>query len=103
MRVSNLTSPRSGEPVKNQFVIDDGDKEVFQSYETPIAKKDNSGYTISSNYNYSVTTGKYFNQWLRSWGFNDDEIKKLKKWLTKANSGDTMEMLNVNIKYVEEL
>lgn len=106
MRVSNLTSPRSGEAVKNQFVIEDGDTEVFQSYETPIAKKDNEGYTISSNYNYSVTTGKYFNQWLRGWGFNDTEIKSLKKWLANAKHGDNLvELLSmrVNIKFVDEL
>ena len=106
MRVTNMTSPRSGEAVKNQFIITDGDTEVFQSYETPIAKHDNNGYTISSNYNYSVTAVKYFNAWLREWGFNDTEIKTLKKWLANAKDGDTLvELLavRVNIKYVEEL
>lgn len=106
MRVTNMTSPRSGEAVKNQFIITDGETELFQSYETPIAKKDNSGYTISSNYSYSTTTGKYFNTWMRQWGFNDTELKSLKKWLANAKDGDTLvELLSmrVNIKYVEEL
>ena len=105
MQVSNMLS-NNGNKIANQFIIENGETELFQSYETPIAKKDNQGYTISSNYNYSVTTGKYFNIWLRGWGFNDTEIKSLKKWLANAKDGDNLvELLSgrVNIKFVDEL
>lgn len=108
MRVSNLTSPRSGEPVKNQFTVTDGNTEYFQSYETMIAKKDGMAYTISSDWEYSNTTNKYFGQWLRSWGFTETEIKTLKKWLKKDSTKDGSELVElvggrVSIKYVDSL
>jgi len=87
--VKNLTSPRSGEPVKNQFVIDVDGVETFQSYQTAIAKNRSGMFTISSNYNYSVTTSRYFNQWLKSYGLDDNDIAHVKKWLKTAKHGDT--------------
>lgn len=103
MKVTDLTSPRSGGKVANQFTITDGDTEYFQSYETIIAKKQGVTYTISSDYNYSNTTSKYFRQWLREWGFDDDRIKSLKKWLTNAKDGDTLVEDRYTIKYINEL
>jgi len=88
MKVTNLTSPRSGGKVANQFEITDGDKSVFQSYDTVIAIKQGRNYTISEDYNYSNTTSKYFKQWLLDWGWRDDEVEELKKWLKKHNLGD---------------
>ena len=88
MRVTNLTSPRSGRPVANQYEIQDNGVNTFQSYATVIANNKSGHFTISSDYNYSVTTGKYFNQWLRSFGLDDQDIKSVKKWLAKANYGD---------------
>lgn len=105
--VTNLESPRSGNPVANQFVIETEDGEIFQSYRTPIAeKKAGRTYIISSNWNYSRTTSKYFYQWLRSFGFNGLEIDLLCKWLKKAEFGSELVELAsmpVNITYVEEL
>lgn len=103
--VTNLESPRSGNPVANQFVISDGETEVFQSYQTPIAKKEGAVYTISNDWNYSRTTSKYFYQWLRSFGWNGAEISDLCKWLKKANEGESYQpvTLNVTVKFVEEL
>ena len=109
-KLTNMTSPRSGVAVANQYIIETDDGEVFQSYRTPIAQK-HAGrkytkYTISSNYNYSVTTEKYFTQWLRSFGFNDVEIKALKRWLSSAKYGSELVELvamPVSITYVEEL
>lgn len=105
MRVTNLTSPRSNRPVASQYEIIDGNFATFQSYATPIAKKVGYNYTISSNYNYSVTTGKYFNVWLREYGWTDSEIKTLKKWLAQAKDGDMTSLIidNVTVNYVEEL
>lgn len=66
--VRNMTSPRSGRPVANQFeVIMDtavGHVVLFQSYETPIAMTvycmvHNTTYYITTDERYSRTTTKY--------------------------------------------
>lgn len=78
MKVTNMTSPRSGRPVANQFVItDEGrgalgnftQRRVFQSYDSVIAKitiwPDTVRVVLDEHYwDYSVTTGKYRNQFL---------------------------------------
>lgn len=68
MKVRNMTG-RSGQPVKNQFIISDSDSIVFQSYNSIIAKKQGFGddekiYLDSYYWDYSTTTGKYRNQFL---------------------------------------
>ena len=68
MKVENMTSSR-GNTVPNQFIICDGYKIWFQSYSTMIARKDTKPFppTIELDYlhwDYSVTTGKYRNQFL---------------------------------------
>ena len=105
MRVSNLSSPRSGSPVANQYEITDGNIVTFQSYETVIAQKVGYNYTFSSAWNYSVTTGKYLNVWLREYGWTDSEIKQLKKWLAQASDGDTTGAIfeNVTVNYRDSL
>ena len=37
MELRNLNSPRSGNPVKNQFVLATKDGEIFKSYKSNIA------------------------------------------------------------------
>lgn len=69
MKVSNLTSPRSGCEVANQFIIIDNNVTYFQSYRSIIAKREmvdgKFQITLDSFYwNYSVTTSKYRNQFL---------------------------------------
>lgn len=106
MRVSNLTSPRSGSPVANQYeIISDDGTATFQSYQTVIAKKSGYVYTISSDWNYSRTTSKYFYQWLREYGWSGAELVELKKFLQKASEGDTWNTpaMAVTVNYVEEL
>ncbi len=103
MKVYNLRSTRTDKPVANQFEIVDGDVSVFQSYTTVIAKKQGYNYTISGDYNYSNTTNRYFGQWLREFGWTEDEIKTLKKWLTNANEGDTLEVGNTTVTYINTL
>jgi len=58
-----MTSPRTGREVANQFIIEDGSRIVFQSYDSMIAEIDKSTRTIKigDDWNYSVTTGKYRN------------------------------------------
>lgn len=106
MKVTNLNSPRSGSPVANQYEITGDDGSVtFQSYQTPIAKKDGLDYTVSKDWNYSRTTSKYFYEWLRSYGWNGVEINDLKKFLNGADNGDTWETpyMSINLKFVEAL
>jgi hypothetical protein len=65
--VTNLQSPRSGNPVPNQFVKHDNNGMTFQSYKTNIAHVDNRGnVTISKDWEYSRTTMKYTGVFLNS-------------------------------------
>jgi hypothetical protein len=64
-KVTNMNSPRTGNPVANQFVIDMDDMEVFQSYRTVIGTKRRGEVILDEDsWDYSLTTGKYRNQWL---------------------------------------
>lgn len=78
MKVQNMTSYRSGREVANQFIITDGNKTLFQSYSSPIVEIDRTAKTITvfEDYDYSVTTGKYRNQFMRNEGFSDMASKK---------------------------
>ena len=64
MQVQNMRSPR-GNTVPNQFIINHNGEEFFQSYRVIIAKKGNGKTFLDSYYwDYSVTTGRYRNQFL---------------------------------------
>ena len=62
-----MTSAK-GNKVANQFIItDDNNNEYFQSYRSIIAKRDGDSYQIYLDeyfWDYSVTTGKYRNEFL---------------------------------------
>ena len=66
MRVQNMEG-RTGRAVANQFLIYTDDGVYFQSYRTVIAYKPYGGKVQldRSAWDYSVTTGKYRNQFLR--------------------------------------
>tara|TARA_R110002073_G_scaffold198552_5_gene357676 strand:- start:3946 stop:4224 length:279 start_codon:yes stop_codon:yes gene_type:complete len=67
MKVTNMTSIRSGNPVANQFIInDDLGNRFFQSYNSIIVKQDSEGQTWLDNatWDYSVTTAKYRKEFL---------------------------------------
>ena len=53
--------------VKNQFIITTPESTFFQSYNSIIVRKDNDNkvYLDEKYYNYSSTTSKYRNQFLR--------------------------------------
>jgi len=73
VKVENF-STRSG-PVPNQFIIDTGNGIYFQSYKTVIAAKIKGKIYLDKNsWDYSVTTGKYRNQFL-----NEDKKETEKK------------------------
>ena len=72
MRVKNMVS-KNGNFVPNQFVIWDEDKVYFQSYRSIIAKiEDGKTYLDENFWNYSRTTSKYRNDFLR---LTTDETK----------------------------
>lgn len=71
MKVSNMYS-NNGNQVPNQFIIDNANKTLFQSYKTIVAVKENGKVTLDSNaLDYSATTLKYLKQFL-----NTNESKK---------------------------
>ena len=64
MKVKNMTSPRTGREVPNQFVIYNDGKTYFQSYNSLIAEWDGERLTLGRDYDYSVTTIKYLHMWI---------------------------------------
>lgn len=66
IKVENMKSPYSGNPIMNQFIISTPEGRYFQSYDSIIAFIDNRGQTyLDTNcWDYSSTTGKYRNQFL---------------------------------------
>ena len=67
MKVYNMTSYNTGREIANQFIIEDGNKVYFQSYQTIIAVKENGKIVIDTDAeNYSRTTSKYLYQFLNT-------------------------------------
>ena len=77
-KCENMTSSR-GNDIPNQFIIKGNDFTLFQSYISPIAMFKGGKVYIFRNWNYSVTTGKYRNQFL-----GEDK----KETLAKLKSGE---------------
>ena len=66
MEVQNMISSR-GNTVANQFIIKGEHWEVFQSYDSVIAKRrlDTGAVQLDEHYwNYSPTTSRYLNKFL---------------------------------------
>lgn len=73
---TSMLSPRTGNPVANQFIINNGKSLTFQSYETVIAKQTNKVLTIDKNaLHYSQTTLKYLKEFLNT-GATKQELSK---------------------------
>jgi hypothetical protein len=69
-KVKPMESARTGQPVRNQYVIYSDDFEVvtFQSYDSTICEYHKGAgkvYLDPYYYNYSVTTTKYLHKFLR--------------------------------------
>lgn len=77
MKVENIIGS-NGNPVRNQFVITDGDVRTFQSYGSVICRIDGSGrVTLDERFwDYSQTTGKYRNIFLGE--KKEETAKKIK-------------------------
>jgi hypothetical protein len=68
IKVANMTST-NGNKIANQFIIEDGDKRIFQSYDSTIASIEYAPQSrevlIDPNYfDYSRTTMKYLKEFL---------------------------------------
>lgn len=65
--VENMVSPKTGYTrVENQFIIYGDKGRAFQSYNTIIAVICNNGNVyLTKDYNYSTTTSKYCNKFLK--------------------------------------
>jgi hypothetical protein len=63
MIISNLIN-KQGNAVKNQFVITEDNKVVFQSYNSKIVEVEGTWITFFQDYNYSSTTSKHRNKFL---------------------------------------
>ena len=71
-----------GYKVKNQWVLYDGDTIYFQSYFSIIAKLEGGKLTLGRHWNYSHTTAKYRNKFIRHFTGMDgraDNLRKLMK------------------------
>lgn len=109
MLIENICSPASGEPVKNQFALITDKYKIMQSYSTPIMKisrhlnkaGDFMIYVSGDPYDYSVTTSKYVNQFLRDYTcMNPDIFKKA----VKAHAHEYTERLtHYKIRYMNEI
>ena len=68
-KVIPMLSARSGEPIRNQYVIRTGKLYHFQSYDSLVASYDASSriLTLGLYWDYSVTTMKYLNQFIRQY------------------------------------
>ena len=91
IRVYNLPSPRTGEPVKNQFCINIPLAGItqFQSYNTTCLVYDRECYVLTvypEAFDYSVTTSKYSRAFLRDEiGLSDSDVDQIRK-LAKTES-----------------
>lgn len=89
--VKNLSSPRTGEPVKNQFCVRIPLARItrFQSYETTCLVYDHNSGVLTvypEAFGYSVTTSKYSRAFLHDEiGIADSDINQIRK-LAKTES-----------------
>lgn len=100
MKVYNLEG-QSGRAVVNQFVIEDDNRKVFQSYDSTIVEvkwyTDFCEVNIGHDWDYSRTTSKYFKIFLMDEvGFTDEEAEQVKKELRKGHDTITIDRFTVH-------
>lgn len=69
IHVIPLKSTRSSRPVANHYVMASGNTFLFQSYDSLIAEynQESGILTLGKHWDYSVTTMKHLNQFLREY------------------------------------
>ena len=74
--VKNFTS-ETGKAIPNQFIITDGQTKAFKSYDSIIVEQRGAGggfddvIIFGKDYNYSTTTSKYLNKFLKMLGYKE--------------------------------
>lgn len=66
----------NGRTVPNQFIITDGNKKVFQSYDSKIAVSNGVELEIYPHWDYSKTTLRYLKQFINEETRYEYETKK---------------------------
>ena len=95
LKIYNLEG-QSGKPVVNQFVIEDGSKTWFQSYDSIIIEIDRESQkmTVGRDWDYSRTTTKYLKIFLNEeMAWSSKEVEEFKKKLRKAQSSGNNEFV----------
>ena len=83
-KVTQMRSP-NGNPVPNQFILYTDSGTYFQSYSSIIAKKHNGTVTLDPDcWDYSRTTGKYRNIFLRE--DKSETQRKIKQGIYKLEN-----------------
>ena len=79
IKVNQMTSPRTGRPIANQFEIYTDKGVYFQSYRSIIAFKPYDGKTQLDEYywDYSRTTSRYRNEFLNE--YTEETRHKIKE------------------------
>ncbi len=96
MNVRNIENNK-GTAVKNQFVLTDYDKKVFQSYRSKIATykesvtESNKLYLENDMWDYSVTTRRHFKTFINEETPFTYETKQ--QWLKEIKNNDLIEVL----------
>ena len=89
--VRNATSPRTGRPVANQFIIETNNHSYLQSYNSLVAVVywDNEAKryyaALGPDWDYSVTTMKYVYQFLNEAYDSETKWNKTKVWEAVEN------------------
>lgn len=73
IRVAPIISPRSGQPVRNQYEVRFEHGSLFQSYGTFIGARVNGKFYLSEHHSCSTTTSKYCTEWC---GMNPSQRRK---------------------------
>lgn len=91
MKVIDMTS-NNGNKIANQFIIENNNSQIFQSYHAIIAKKECGKIYLDSNFwDYSKTTGKYRNIFLgETKKETEKKIKSGEYILTNLNEAENV-------------
>lgn len=87
MRVENITN-KQGNKVSNQFIITDGNKVAFQSYDSLICEIENKVITFTKAYNFSPTTSKHRNTFLSDFFGCDIKTADVEKMIACGKFND---------------
>ncbi len=93
MKVINLTNTQNGSKVANQYSVEVNGVDYFQSYDTVVARYKPMYLEVTEDWKYSSTTSRYFGQWLKQWGYNDNELDKLRKALRNVPVESEFELI----------